>query len=106
MPVLQGNKSKTFVIPPKIFNSPSGMVGQIAIQAVFICPEWILTFVDHNIMITFHIMALHHPISKADLEPSSTQNLKKINVPSLYLFIDLAAALELQAWPCLFKRAS
>jgi hypothetical protein len=107
MPVLQGKKIKTFIIPLEIFDGPSGMVGQISIQVAFICPDWTLIFIDHNVMITFYIMALHHPISKADLEPSSRvshSNLKfKINQCSV---IDLATALELQAWPCLFKRAS
>ena len=34
-------------------------------------PEWTLIFVDHNVMITFHIMALHSAITREDLLPSS-----------------------------------
>ena len=44
---------------------------QISIQAAFVCPEWTLIFVDHNVMITFHIMALHSSITREDLLPSS-----------------------------------
>jgi hypothetical protein len=35
---------------------PPGCSTMVSIQAAFRRPDWTLIFVDHNVMITFHIM--------------------------------------------------
>ncbi|KAJ7710693.1 hypothetical protein B0H17DRAFT_1123812 [Mycena rosella] len=63
LPVTRGQKSYTFRIPDEYIDSPvNGQV--ISIRAVFIRPEWTLLFVDHNMLITFHLML--------DLQPGSS----------------------------------
>jgi len=39
--------------------------------SAYVCPEWTWIFVDHNVMFTFHIMALRHVYTKEDLKPDS-----------------------------------
>lgn len=70
-PVQRGKKSKTFLIPEDLYDGPPNSLGQVSIQAAFISPEWTLIFVDHNVMITFHVMALHYAVTKDDLLPTS-----------------------------------
>ncbi|KAF8954277.1 hypothetical protein BDZ97DRAFT_2081817 [Flammula alnicola] len=70
-PVDRGAKSKTFAIPAEYQDGPPGNVHQLSMQAAFVRPDWTLVFVDHNVMITFHIMALQRTIRRSDLEPGS-----------------------------------
>lgn len=70
-PVNRGEKSKTYNIPPNIWGGLPSVQGQISIQAAFRCPDWTLLFVDHNVMITFHVMALRKPCTRQDLMPGS-----------------------------------
>jgi hypothetical protein len=67
----RGEKSKAFSIPPKHYSGPAGSQGQVSIQAAFIRPDWTLIFVDHNVMISFHVMALRNVCTAADLKPTS-----------------------------------
>ena len=47
------------------------MQGHISIQAAFRSEDWTLLFMDHNVMITFHIMGLRNSCKREDLEPGS-----------------------------------
>lgn len=60
-PVNCGKKSKTYNIPPELWDGLPGVQGQIFIQAIFCCADWTLLFVDYNVMIFFYIMALQKP---------------------------------------------
>ncbi len=66
--VSRGTKSKTFTIPNHLFHGPPGSSGQASIQLFFRHPDIVL---DHNIMISFHIMRLHHVCTQDDLQPGS-----------------------------------
>ena len=106
-PIQRGKKSKTFLIPEELYDGPPDSIGQISIQAAFICPDWTLIFADHNVMVTFHIMALRYAITKADLLPSSKVCGFLTSVISYHLTcgsIDLAISMELQAWSSLLPR--
>lgn len=70
-PVNRGKKSKTFNIPPELWDGLPNVQGQVSIQAAFRCPDWTLVFVDHNVMLTFHVMALRRPCTPEDLIPGS-----------------------------------
>lgn len=67
----RGVKSSTFVVPPQYWDGCPSVISQISIQAAFVCPEWTWIFVDHNVMITFHVMALREPCKNGDLRPGS-----------------------------------
>ncbi|KAJ7660424.1 hypothetical protein B0H17DRAFT_1185359 [Mycena rosella] len=70
-PVTRGQKSYAFRIPDEYLDGPvNGQV--ISIQAVFICPEWTLLFVDHNVLITFHLMRASGSFVPVDLQPGSS----------------------------------
>jgi hypothetical protein len=70
-PVPRGTKSKTYNIPPALWDGLPGVQGQISIQAAFRCADWTLIFVDHNVMITFHLMVLQKPCTPQDLKPGT-----------------------------------
>lgn len=67
----RGAKSSTFVVPTQYWDGCPSVVGQISIQAAFVCPEWTWIFVDHNVMITFHVMALRQPCTNGELRPGT-----------------------------------
>jgi hypothetical protein len=67
----RGVKSSSFVVPPQYWDGCPSVIGQISIQAAFVCPEWTWIFVDHNVMITFHVMALRVPVTNSDFLPGS-----------------------------------
>lgn len=71
LPVPRGKKSKTYNIPLELWDGLPGVQGQISIQAAFRCADWTLLFVDHNVMITFHLMALQKPCTLQDLKPGT-----------------------------------
>ena len=68
-------KSSSFVIPAQYWDGCPSIIGQISIQAAFVCLEWTWVFVDHNVMITFHVMALRATCSSEDLRPGSKVNI-------------------------------
>ncbi|KDR73757.1 hypothetical protein GALMADRAFT_212561 [Galerina marginata CBS 339.88] len=68
----RGTKSQTFLVPSNCRSGPAGNIQQLSMQAAFVRPDWTLVFVDHNVMITFHIMALKRAILSSDLEPGSS----------------------------------
>lgn len=70
-PVNRGKKSRTFAVPSKYWDGLPGTQGQVSIQAAFRCPDWTLLFIDHNVMITFHIMGLQNSCKREDLMPGS-----------------------------------
>ena len=61
-------------IPPKYWQGLTTVQGQISIQAAFRCSGWTLLFVDHNVMMTFHVMALKRPCKPEDLKPGTEVN--------------------------------
>ena len=75
-PVNKGKTSRAFAIPSKYWDGLPGMVGYLSIQAAFRCQDWTLLFIDHNVMITFHVMGLQNPCKKEDLEPGSLVSFK------------------------------
>lgn len=106
-PIQRGKKSKTFLIPEELYDGPPDSIGQISIQAAFVCPDWTLIFADHNVMVTFHVMALRYAITKEDLLPSSKVCGFFMSMNSShYSFgsVDLALYMELQAWCSLLQR--
>ncbi|KAF8999474.1 hypothetical protein BDZ89DRAFT_1147681 [Hymenopellis radicata] len=56
--------------------------GMSSIQFYFRRPDWMLIVLDHNVMISFHVMHLARACTQADLEPSSAVNL------ALYMVFD------------------
>jgi hypothetical protein len=66
-----GVKSSTFVVPTQYWDGCPSVVGQISIQVAFVCPEWTWIFVDHNVMKTFHVMALRQPCTNGELCPGT-----------------------------------
>jgi hypothetical protein len=71
-PVSRGVKSKTYRIPPEYYcNTNPTTASQVSIQAALVGPRWTLIFSDHNVMITFHVMALHKPCTYMDFQPNS-----------------------------------
>lgn len=98
-PVLTGEKSMAYVIPLEFVDGPV-VDCRISIQAAFIRPDWTLVFVDHNVMITFHVMKLRRPVTREDLKPTSEVSLFFI----LYLqlenlrYIAMAIFVEQSSW--------
>lgn len=50
-----GVKSCGYLVPSKYHCGVAGAKVLVTIQAAFIRPEWVLIFLDHNSMITFHV---------------------------------------------------
>lgn len=73
-PVNRGKKSKTYNITPELWDGLPSVQGQISIQAAFRCADWTLLFVDHNVMLSFYVMALLNPCTRQDLMPGSRVN--------------------------------
>ncbi len=69
--VSRGAKSKTFMIPNHLFHGLPGSSRQASIQLFFHCPNWTLIVLDHIVMISFHVMRLHHVCTQDDLQPGS-----------------------------------
>ncbi|KAJ7114397.1 hypothetical protein C8R44DRAFT_881241 [Mycena epipterygia] len=73
--VPRGCKSRAFAIPNEFIDGPvntkPGSDLKISIQAAFIRPNWTLVFVDHNMMISFHLMQMSDSFSREDLNPAS-----------------------------------
>lgn len=71
-PVSRGEKSFAYPIPADYIDGPKLDIGRvISIQAAFICPEYTLVSVDHNVMIQFHLMLVADSFSPAGLGPHS-----------------------------------
>ncbi|KAJ7277035.1 hypothetical protein C8J57DRAFT_1466352 [Mycena rebaudengoi] len=70
-PVQRGEKSNAYRIPADYLVGTPTESSLVSIQAAFICPEWTLIFVDHNVMITFHLMQASPLLTIKDLIPSS-----------------------------------
>ncbi|KAF5348274.1 hypothetical protein D9756_010448 [Leucocoprinus leucothites] len=70
-PVKRGTKSWVFKIPPSHWSGPPDLSSLVSIQAAFVRPDWTLIFCDHNVMITFHVMAIRRSIDSSDFEPDS-----------------------------------
>ena len=89
-PVRRGEKSWTYNIPSQYWNQGIKTVqGQISIQAAFRCWDWTLLFVDHNVMITFHVMALKKPCKVEDLRPDSKVAIHQMSVVISHLLTQL-----------------
>jgi hypothetical protein len=93
----RGVKSSTFVVPPQYWDGCPSVTGQISIQAAFVSPEWTWIFVDHNVMITFHVMALRVPCTNSDLQPGSkvSINHSRLNQRIIIFFYKI--------WPCVWS---
>lgn len=70
-PVTRGTKSFAFEVPEEYIDGPAKDV-LISIQAAFIRPKWTLVFVDHNVMIQFHVMQASHTFEPSQLAPGSS----------------------------------
>ena len=81
-PVNRGVKSKTYRIPPEYYRDTNSTAGQVSIQAAMVGPRWTLIFSDHNVMITFHVMALQKPCTRSDFQPNS----KVVNFNRTYYY--------------------
>jgi hypothetical protein len=68
--------------------------GLVSIQAAFRCMDWTLIFVDHNVMITFYVMALRRPCKQEDLKPGSTVSTWKLPSFCYLLFPTINLAME------------
>ncbi len=69
-----GNKSNCFQVPSQYCTGPLGNNGQcqsacISVQVAFVSSEWTLVFVDHNVMISFHVMALKRQVPHTEIQP-------------------------------------
>ncbi|KAF7798752.1 hypothetical protein EIP86_009977 [Pleurotus ostreatoroseus] len=68
--ISRGKKSKSFAIPEEFCDKPKNSDPiTISIQAAFVRPEWTLLFVDHNVMISFHVMWLREEAGPGDVVP-------------------------------------
>ncbi|KAJ6595067.1 hypothetical protein DFH09DRAFT_1136116 [Mycena vulgaris] len=77
-PVKRGAKSRAFPIPSEYIldsDAPSKEGHIISIQAAFIRPKWTLVFVDHNVLITFHLMQASPAFLPSHIEPGSTSKI-------------------------------
>ncbi|KAF8190357.1 hypothetical protein K438DRAFT_2018693 [Mycena galopus ATCC 62051] len=68
--VLRGTKSQAYVIPDEYIDGPAKQ-RLLSLQAAFIRPEYTLLFVDHNVLITFHLMQMAPSFTSRDLRPGS-----------------------------------
>jgi hypothetical protein len=89
--VPRGVKSSSFTIPDDHWDGCVSIPGQISIQAAYVCPEWTWIFVDHNVMLTFHVMALRRVCTKDDLRPGS--DVCTSFLPSSFFFSKLKTLL-------------
>jgi hypothetical protein len=64
-------KSRSFKIPRKYCDGPRSARRKISIQAAFVSKNATLIFVDHNVMLTFHVMRFFRAIKPEDLVPTS-----------------------------------
>ncbi|KAJ3573914.1 hypothetical protein NP233_g2124 [Leucocoprinus birnbaumii] len=72
LPVVhRGQKSWAFEIPKAHWYGPPNAPSLVSIQAAFIRPDWTFILCNHNVMISFHIMALRRPVQLHDLKPGS-----------------------------------
>ncbi|KAJ7359970.1 hypothetical protein DFH08DRAFT_801726 [Mycena albidolilacea] len=69
-PVPRGKKSFAYQIPYEFIDGPA-RDRLISLQAAFVRPEWTLVFVDHNVMIQFHLMQVSASFLPSHLEPGS-----------------------------------
>lgn len=70
-PVQRGQKSFAYEVPSQYCHGPGAGQVHVSIQAAFIRPEWTLIFIDHNVMITFHVMLLRNVPDAGALKPGS-----------------------------------
>ena len=82
-PVPRGAKSSAFIIPKAYWDGCPSSQRQISILAAFICPDWTFVLVDHNVMLTLHVMALRAPCTTEDLLPGSKVILFELLLVSL-----------------------
>ncbi|KAJ7035751.1 hypothetical protein C8F04DRAFT_1341690 [Mycena alexandri] len=68
--VPRGSKSQAYAVPDEYIEGPA-TDRLISIQAAFIRPEYTLLFVDHNVMIQFHLMQTRAAFTSRDLVPTS-----------------------------------
>ncbi|KAJ7020491.1 hypothetical protein C8F04DRAFT_1196534 [Mycena alexandri] len=68
--VPRGSKSQAYAVPDEYIEGPA-TDRLISIQAAFIRPEYTLLFVDHNVMIQFHLMQMRAAFTSRDLVPTS-----------------------------------
>ncbi|KAL1749669.1 hypothetical protein FB107DRAFT_280447, partial [Schizophyllum commune] len=64
-------KSKAFEIPLDLCKGPK-TDPLVSILATFERPEWSLAFVDHNVMLTMHVMRLRKAPSQDDVSPGGS----------------------------------
>ena len=103
--VPRGAKSSAFTVPSDHWDGCHSIPGLISIQAAYVCPEWTWIFVDHNVLLTFHIMALRQVCTKEDLKPES--DVMQFHPSSVFFFkkklkiivLALVFSMERNSWP-------
>ena len=89
-------------MPQQYWDGLESVQGLVSIQAAFRCTDWTLLFVDHNVMITFHVMALKKPCMPEDLTPGSTVSDHEFRLPcssNHYLFtLAMEPHMERHSW--------
>ncbi|KAF8187043.1 hypothetical protein K438DRAFT_1973222 [Mycena galopus ATCC 62051] len=68
--VRRGTKSQAYLVPDEYIKGPAKGV-LISIQAAFIRPKYTLVFINHNILIQFHLMQMPPDFTSHDLNPAS-----------------------------------
>ncbi|KAJ6617308.1 hypothetical protein B0H10DRAFT_2218648 [Mycena sp. CBHHK59/15] len=74
--IARGRKSRAFAIPDEYIDGPVKAAKLLEsssdAEAAFKRLKWTLIFVDHDVMITFHLMQLPASFTAADLRPGSS----------------------------------
>ncbi|KJA15364.1 hypothetical protein HYPSUDRAFT_58839 [Hypholoma sublateritium FD-334 SS-4] len=70
-PEPRGEKGFMYRIPQEHWSGPKGTPGFVRILFAFMCEEWTWVFIDHNAMMTIHVLCLRQPVTHEDLVPGS-----------------------------------
>ena len=88
------------MVPALLCNEPRGD-RLISIQAAFVRPDWTLIFVDHNVLMTFHVMCLRRQVLSASDVPipgsAVCDNYISTSLNLIYLQV-MATSMEPKAW--------
>ncbi len=71
-PKPRGEKGYMYKIPREHWSGPKGTPGFVRILFAFVCEEWTWVFIDHNAMMTIHVLRLRQPVMREDLLPGSS----------------------------------
>lgn len=97
-PQNRGVLSKAYGIPDHYYDGPTGSRGLVSIQAAYMRPDWTLVFVDHNVMITFHVLRLSRECNAHDLKPGSMVR------DSNYFPFLIDILMHFQLWPAIWSK--